>query len=215
MTDKFSVQGFDISGKCACLIGCGGLGCNIAVHLAGAGIGKLLICDFDTVCPSNLNRQFIYKKSDIGKAKTECIKAFLENFSDTAVEAHGIKIEKAEDMSFAKSCDIVLLAVDNNEARRTVKSFCDTNSIPLVFGGIDGFYGMAYLYLPGVTPPPAIEGGRAKHSVSCTAGVIGSAQAALAIQYLLYRQTDIAGKMLVFDSDTFDTLKLNNNNNKT
>lgn len=208
MTDKATTQGFNISDKSACLIGCGGLGCNIAVHLAGAGIGKLIICDFDTVSESNLNRQFIYTADDIAKPKVECMKRFLERYSDTQIEAYLAEIRNTDDLSFASGCDIVILAVDNNPARQTVKQFCDKNNIPLVFGGIDGFYGIAYLYVPGITPPPAISGEKAEYNISCTAGIIGSAQAALATQYLLNKDSGLYGKLLVFDKDTFDTLEL-------
>ena len=60
MSEKSDVQGYDISAHSAVVIGCGGLGTNIAVHLAGAGIGKLWLCDYDTVQTRNLNRQFFY-----------------------------------------------------------------------------------------------------------------------------------------------------------
>ena len=59
MIDRIALQGFDIRKYTAAVIGCGGLGCNIATHLACAGIGKLILCDFDTVSESNLNRQFL------------------------------------------------------------------------------------------------------------------------------------------------------------
>ena len=58
MSIKSEIQGFDISGKSAVIIGCGGLGTNVSVHLAGAGVGRLLIIDYDTVEERNLNRQF-------------------------------------------------------------------------------------------------------------------------------------------------------------
>lgn len=213
MTDRAFTQGFSLEGKSACLVGCGGLGCNISVHLVGAGIERLVICDFDTVSESNLNRQFVYTKKDIAKPKTECMKRFLDSFGETKIEAHNINIKSQSDLEFAKSCDVVLLAVDNSDARQIVAEFCDNNDIPMVFGGIDGFYGMAYLYIPKVSPPPAIDGDGAKHNVSCTAGIIGSAQAALAIQYLITKDIDLSGNLLVYDRDTFDTLSINKKTN--
>ena len=213
MTDKVSAQGFSLEGKSACLIGCGGLGCNIAVHLVGAGVERLIICDFDTVSESNLNRQFVYTKNDITKPKTDCMKRFLDSFGDTKVDAHNIKVKSPGDLIFAKDCDIMLLAVDNSDARQIAVEFCNDNDIPLVFGGIDGFYGMAYLYIPKVSPSPAIEGDGAKRNVSCTAGIIGSAQAALAIQYLIENNAGLSGKLLVYDHDVFDTLRINKKTN--
>ena len=71
---KEKTQGFSLKDKTAAVIGLGGLGTNVAVHLAGAGIGKLMLCDFDTVSESNLNRQFMYRAADVGKLKTDCLK---------------------------------------------------------------------------------------------------------------------------------------------
>ena len=78
---KSDTQGFDISKKSAALIGCGGLGCNMAVHLAGAGLDTLYICDFDTVSETNLNRQFLYTADDIGRKKTDVMKERLSAYA--------------------------------------------------------------------------------------------------------------------------------------
>lgn len=56
------------------IAGCGGLGSNAAVALVRAGIGTLILADFDLVEESNLNRQY-YFQSDIGKNKTEALAA--------------------------------------------------------------------------------------------------------------------------------------------
>ena len=52
--------------------GLGGLGSNIATSLARAGIGKLILIDFDKVDITNLHRQQ-YKVSQVGKFKTEAL----------------------------------------------------------------------------------------------------------------------------------------------
>lgn len=213
MNRKEEVQGFCISGKSACVVGCGGLGCNIAVHLVGAGIGKLILCDFDKITESNLNRQFLYTKNDIGKSKCDVLKKRLSDFSqDTEIEGIDLKIETESDMQFAKGCDIILLAVDNIDARKAVQDFAAKNRIPLVCGGIDGFYGMAYLYVPDYSPCPDCAGlnidSQTKYNISATAGIIGSAQSALAIKYLLTENKQLAGKILIYDEDIFDTLKI-------
>lgn len=213
LTEKEKTQGFSIKDKSACIIGCGGLGCNIAVHLVGAGIGKLILCDFDKVCQSNLNRQFLYIKEDIGKSKCQKAKERLSLYSnDTVLQCIERKIKKTDDMSFAKDCDIILLAVDNSEARKVVQSFAVKEGIPLVCGGIDGFYGMSYLFIPYISPCPDCAGlnevSKAKHSVSSTAGIIGSAQAALAVRYLTTKNNKLSGKILIYDEGSFDTLKI-------
>lgn len=217
MTEKERTQGFSLRNKSACIVGCGGLGCNIAVHLAGAGIGKLILCDFDAVCESNLNRQFLYTKEDIGKSKCKAAKKRLSQYSeDTKLTCIERKIQSAEDMEFARACDIILLAVDNADARKAVQSFSVKYEIPLVCGGIDGFYGMSYMFIPNLSPCPDCAGlnenTKAKYSVSATAGIIGSFQAALAIRYLLTKDKSLSGKLLIYDESCFDTLQIKASN---
>ena len=49
------------------VVGAGGLGSPISTYLAIAGVGKIILADFDTVELSNLNRQFLHHEKDIGK----------------------------------------------------------------------------------------------------------------------------------------------------
>ena len=215
MIDRLALQGFDISGKTAAVIGCGGLGCNIATHLACAGIGRLLLCDGDTVSESNLNRQFLYTAADIGKEKVFLAKARLHATAPgTAITAFCKRIETAEDLSFAAEADIVFAALDNNAARETVQIFCTENRLPLVNGGVNGFFGTAYLYLPGQTPDLTAAGMLAAEnaktlSVSSTVGVIGALEAHLGVRYLL-GDTEPAGKLYVFDDGEITALSVRN-----
>ena len=59
------------------IAGAGGLGSNIAMALARAGVGHLLIVDFDKVEESNLNRQY-YFRDQIGEFKVEAIRENIE-----------------------------------------------------------------------------------------------------------------------------------------
>lgn len=211
MEIKEQTQGFSLKEKSALIVGCGGLGCNIAVHLAGAGIGRLLLCDFDKVSRSNLNRQFLYTEKDIGKDKVLCAKERLSLYAPGCeIQTCTDKIVKADSLDFAKECDIAFAAVDNDEARLILIQFAEKYDIPLVLGGIDGFYGMAQLYLPKKsTPFPMAESSKsASYSVSPTAGIIGSAQAALGIRYLLTKDEDISRNILIYDETEFSTLRL-------
>lgn len=213
LNEKEKAQGFSVSDKSVCLVGCGGLGCNAAVHLAGAGVGELILCDFDTVSPSNLNRQFLYTPSDTGRSKCLTAGERLSAYSrDTQITCIEKKILQPEDMSFAEGCDIVVLAVDNPEARKAVEGFCSDKKIPLVCGGIDGFYGVCYLYIPDASPTPEEaglnEGRGAERNVSSTAGIIGSLQAEIALRYLLTGDIGLAGKLTVYDEGRFDVLEI-------
>ena len=211
--DRASVQGFSLSGKCAAVLGCGGLGCNIATHLSCAGIGKLILCDFDTVSASNLNRQFLYSVADLGKEKVSLAKARLSGISpETEILTFNKKITTPRDLGFLSGADIVFLAVDNNAARAAAQDYCASHGLPLVNGGVNGFFGTAYLYIPGKTPDLAAAGmlsaeNGVTRSVSSTVGVIGALQAHLGVRYLL---GDIAsaGKLHVFDGGEIHTLAI-------
>lgn len=211
--NKADIQGFDISAKSAAVIGCGGLGCNVAVHLAGAGIGKLTLVDFDTVSESNLNRQFLYLINDVGNYKVRLAAERLKKYSpSTEITYKNIKIENTENLDFLKSCDIVFLAVDNNEARKVLQNFCTVNTIPIVNGGINGFCGTAYLYVPEKSPCLNCAGLMEKESkkiisASSTAGIIGALEAEIGIKYLLAK-TDIAGTLHIYDNGEINKLKI-------
>lgn len=71
------------------IAGLGGLGSNVAISLARAGIGELFLVDFDTVDITNLNRQQ-YFTEDIGRKKTEALSAFIRKINPV------IKLETAD-----------------------------------------------------------------------------------------------------------------------
>ena len=97
--------------------GLGGLGSNIAVALARAGIGKLLLIDFDRVDLTNLHRQQ-YKTDQIGRYKTD---ALAENLSEiapyTEIRAVTEKITEENIANLLKDADIVCEALDNAESK--------------------------------------------------------------------------------------------------
>ncbi len=210
---KKETQGFSLEEFTCAVIGAGGLGCNIAVHLAGAGIKELIVCDSDTVSLSNLNRQFLYTKNDIGTKKVFTAAKRLEAYApDVKITPIDIRIDTDNIPSRLEDCDMIFLAVDNSNARKCISDFCKKNNIPLMTGGIDGFYGTAYLYIPGITPDlneaGLTEGAGAKTNISASAGIIGSFQAATGIRYLLTKDNTLGGKITVYDCDTFSALTL-------
>ncbi|MBQ9912726.1 MAG: ThiF family adenylyltransferase [Clostridia bacterium] len=216
MSLKNVTQLFSIEDRTVCIIGCGALGTNAAVHLAGAGVKKLYLCDFDTVSLTNLNRQFLFTKTDGGFFKCNILKERLSHYS---VETEYIptvkKIMSADDLSFAKECDILLCCVDNAVGRKAVADFSAKEKIPSVFGGVDGFYGTAYLFVPDLSPCPDCAGIindiSVRSSVSSSAGIIGAMEVNLALRYLLSKDRDAAGKIFIFDGNLWDTLPIKAN----
>lgn len=211
MNVKEQTQGFSLKDKTVCIVGCGALGTNAAVHLAGAGVKKLYLCDFDTVSLSNLNRQFLFTKIDEGFLKCKILKERLFYYSsEIDIVPTVSKITSPMDLSFAKDCDIILCCVDNAVGRRAITEYSKKEKIPSVFGGVDGFYGTAYLYLPDISPCPDCAGIindiSVKSSVSSSAGIIGAMQVNLALRYLLTDDIGSAGKIFLFDGDLWETL---------
>ena len=99
------------------LCGLGGLGSNIAISLARAGIGKLILIDFDQVDITNLHRQQ-YKANQIGMDKTD---ALSENLKEIApyigIESHTVRITEGNAVELLKDADIICEAFDNAECK--------------------------------------------------------------------------------------------------
>ena len=66
-----------LAGARVAVAGLGGLGSNIALALARAGVGHLLLVDFDRVDVSNLNRQQYFIRH-LGQYKTDALREILK-----------------------------------------------------------------------------------------------------------------------------------------
>ena len=97
--------------------GLGGLGSNIANALTRAGIGKLILIDFDKVDIKNLNRQQ-YKMSQIGKYKTEsCLENLREISPYTEIEIHTVKLTEENIPKLLGTADIICEAFDKADQK--------------------------------------------------------------------------------------------------
>ncbi len=112
-----------LSNATVAICGLGGLGSNIAVHLARAGIGKLILIDFDRVDISNLHRQQ-YKANQIGIYKTEALKDNLSEISPyTDIIVHAEKITEENMGVLLSPADIICEAFDNAAAKAMLTNF--------------------------------------------------------------------------------------------
>ena len=103
-------------GATVAVCGLGGLGSNIAVALARAGIGKLILIEFDRVDISNLHRQQ-YFASQLGMPKTEAMKKILGEINPYCeVITHTVKLSD-ENLSLLEDSDIVCECFDNAECK--------------------------------------------------------------------------------------------------
>ena len=107
----------NFSSGAVAICGLGGLGSNIAVSLARAGIGKLILIDFDKVDITNLHRQQ-YKANQIGMDKTE---ALSENLKEIApyilIESHTVRMTEDNAAELLKDADIICEAFDDAECK--------------------------------------------------------------------------------------------------
>lgn len=95
--------------------GLGGLGSNIAISLARAGVGKLVIIDFDKVDISNMNRQQ-YDLDQIGMFKVDALSSNLKAINPyIEIEVHNEKITEDNAYEFLKEADVIAEAFDNAE----------------------------------------------------------------------------------------------------
>lgn len=105
------------SSAAVAVCGLGGLGSNIAISLARAGIGSLILIDFDKVDVSNLHRQQ-YKATQVGKNKTD---ALSENLREIApyveLKTHTVRVEEDNAAELLKDADIICEAFDNPKAK--------------------------------------------------------------------------------------------------
>ncbi|KAI8351445.1 hypothetical protein EDC96DRAFT_518621 [Choanephora cucurbitarum] len=143
--------------KCKILvIGAGGLGCEILKNLALTGFKHLHVIDMDTIDLSNLNRQFLFRKKDIGQSKAIVAAKFvMSRVPGVEVVPYFGKIQD-KDEDYYRQFQIVICGLDSVEARRWINAklvdMVDEDDMeswkPLIDGGTEGFKGQARVILP-------------------------------------------------------------------
>ena len=105
------------------ICGLGGLGSNIAIALARAGIGKLILIDFDRVDIANLHRQQ-YKANQIGCFKTEALSKNLKEIAPfIEIETYNVRVTESNILKLLKNADVICEAVDNAEEKAILANF--------------------------------------------------------------------------------------------
>lgn len=97
------------------ICGLGGLGSNISICLARAGVGKLILIDFDKVDISNLHRQQ-YKAAQVGMPKAQALSDNLKEINPfITIETHNTKVTEENVIELTKDADLVCEAFDKAE----------------------------------------------------------------------------------------------------
>ncbi len=132
-----------LSNATVAICGLGGLGSNISVLLSRAGIGKLILIDFDRVDISNLHRQQ-YKANQIGMYKTEALKDNLSEISPyTDIIVHTEKLTEENIGALLSSADIICEAFDGAEAKAMLTNFVLENLLNKYLIAASGMAGLA------------------------------------------------------------------------
>lgn len=143
------------------LVGAGALGCEYLKSMSMMGAccgpqGKVTVTDMDRIETSNLNRQFLFRQSDVGHPKSSAAaraaKAMNNRLNVSAMEVRvGGDTEDTFDDQFWGDLDVVINALDNIQARLYVDSRCVWFSKPLLESGTLGTKANVQVVLPYLT----------------------------------------------------------------
>lgn len=197
------------------IIGMGGLGSAAGLYLTAAGLGHLIISDFDRVELSNLQRQIVHRMTDVGELKTTSAKTTFRALNpDIQVTALDFQLDGESLMEAALQADVMLDCSDNFATRFAVNAASIKTKTPLVSGAAARFEGQITTFIPGLSESPcyrclyrgndrdALEGETCSEEgvLAPVVGVIGSLQAVEAIKVLTGIGEPLCGRLLMWDA---------------
>ncbi len=199
------------------LIGAGGLASPAALYLASSGVGKVTICDDDSVDLTNLQRQIVHATGSIGLPKVLSAKKTLEAINPeieifpVAARASGSLL-----LDLAEKADIVIDASDNFRTRHEVNRACVELKKPLVSGAAIRFDGQISVFdarddaspcYNCLFPSDAID-----EELRCAlmgvfaplVGIVGSIMAQEALKILVGFGKTLSGRLLLLDAESME-----------
>ena len=206
------------------VVGAGGLGSPVALYLAAAGIGQLGLVDDDAVSLSNLQRQILFRTSDVGRAKVEAAGEALKALNPgVQIDCHYMRVTSANVMELIAPYDIVADGSDNFATRFLLNDACFLAGKPLVSAAVTEFEGQLATYkgydrslpcyrclFPAPPPPGTVPNCSENGVLGAAAGVMGSLQALEVLKEAAGLGTGLAGKILIYKalSTEFHTARL-------
>ncbi len=194
------------------IIGLGGLGSPVAMYLAAAGVGQLVLADFDHVDLSNLQRQIVHKTQSIGELK---VASAAQTLRDLNPDIDVVCIDKLMDAEilnhWASAVDVVVDCSDNFATRFAINAACVAAKVPLVSGAAIRLEGQLAVFNNGDPTSPCyncLYDESSEENTSCAAngvlaplvGVVGSMQALETIKIITGIGKVLVSKLLVFDA---------------
>jgi len=196
----------------AAVVGLGGLGAPAAAALARAGIDLTLV-DFDVVEPSNLPRQPLYGRADVGRAKAEVAAERISRVApELRVRAHVARVEASSAVALLAGHAVVIDGTDGLAAKDLLNRVAVEQALPLVHAGALGLDGQLMTILPRETAclrclfvelpseddlPTCQQAGVLGPAV----GAVGFAAAREAVAIVAGRRPPLAGRLAIFDGE--------------
>jgi adenylyltransferase/sulfurtransferase len=194
------------------IVGCGATGTALASLLARAGAGTIRIIDRDYVELSNLQRQSLFDEADASESLPKAIAAARKITalnSQIVVEPQVADLTPCNIDSLLVDMPLILDGTDNFETRYLINDFAVKNSLPWIYTGAVGSYGVTMNILPGQTACLACMFPDPPHGIveTCeTAGILNSAvnlaasiAASEALKFLVGAESQLRRTMLSFD----------------
>lgn len=197
------------------ILGAGGLGSPAALYLAASGVGKLIICDYDQVDLTNLQRQILHETTSVGEFKTDSARNTLQRINP---EIEIISLPEYATANLLnkeiRNVDAVLDASDNFSTRHLINQACLNHHKPLISGAAVRFTGQVTVFdlrhhdspcyhclFPdsGDSDDPACA---VMGVFSPLTGIIGCIQAAETLKVLLGIGETLHGRVLLLDGLT-------------
>jgi molybdopterin/thiamine biosynthesis adenylyltransferase len=155
------------------VVGAGGLGSSLLLHLAAAGVGRITLAEDDVVDPSNLQRQVLYGTSDVGRSKAEVASERLHALNPSLDLRTVGRLTRENASGIFAGHDLVVDATDNFTTRYAINDTCVGENRVWVWGAAQGTDGMACVFGPDVTLRDAFPGGETVTDDCDTIGVLG------------------------------------------
>ena len=193
------------------VIGAGGLGCPLMLYLAYSGIGNLGIADNDKVELSNLSRQVLFTRKDLGKFKVSVSKNFISKINKKIkIKTFIKKIDEKNIENIAKNYDFICDGTDNFKSRLLINDYCVKNKKVLISSAISKYDGQVFNFDFRKKSPclrcfmPKIP----MHELNCEsegimstlAGIAGSLQANEVIKSILNIGKPLYGEIMIFNA---------------
>lgn len=209
---QFGVEGQErLRASTVLVVGAGGLGSPVALYLAAAGVGRLIVADFDTVDLTNLQRQILHATDRLGLPKVESARRTLEALNpDVEIVPIPRRLEHDLLCEQVAASDAVVDGSDNFATRFAVNAACVEAGTPLIAGAAIRWEGQVSVYTgrPGDPCYRCLYGAGGDIEDTCSqngilapvAGIVGTIQATETLKVLSGVGTTLAGRLLILDA---------------